>query len=80
MRPNIMRNTSISLATVLVAVPLLAMPLSAQNLPTLRDMERRFPNLAPRHIEMCDRNGDGVFTRGEQACVDSVNDAMRDRR
>lgn len=65
---------------VALAAPMLAAPLAAQNLQTLDDMERRYRNLAPRHIEMCDRNGDGLFDRGEQACVDSVWGAMRDQR
>ncbi len=79
MRSTFSRGVGVGLAAV-IALPLLAAPLLAQNLPTLQDMQRRYPNLALRHIEMCDRNGDGVFTRGEQACVDSVNDVMRDRR
>ena len=74
-----MRPALVVLAGALT-LPLLAAPLAAQNLPTLRDMERRYPNLAPRHIQMCERSGDGVFDRGEQACVSSVNGAMRDRR
>ncbi len=79
MRSKLIRGALIGL-TAAMAFPFLSAPLTAQNLPTFQDMQRRFPNLAPRHIEMCDRNRDGVFSRGEQACVGSVNDAMRERR
>lgn len=79
MRPTFIRSTWAVVAAA-VALPLLAAPLAAQNLRTLQDMERRYPNLAPRHIEMCERSGDGYFDRGEQACVSSVNSAMQDRR
>lgn len=75
-RPPIL-TLPITLATALM-MPLLAAPAPAQQARTLAEMERQYPRLATRHIQMCDRNGDGLYSRAEQACVNSVDGAMRD--
>jgi len=59
-------------------LPLVSAPAAAQQTRTLAEMERQYPRLASRHIQMCDRNGDGLYSRAEQACVNSVDGAMRD--
>ena len=78
-RPSSLRLASAGLAAAL-ALPLVAGPAVAQSGRTLAQMERQYPNMSPIHIEKCDRNGDGIFTSGEQACVSSMWDVLRDNR
>lgn len=43
---------------------------------TLQQMEQRYPRMSRVHIEKCDHGGDGLFDRGEQACVASIYSVM----
>jgi hypothetical protein len=43
---------------------------------TLAQAQRRFPGMSPIHIAKCDGNRDGLYTRGELACVRSVYGVM----
>jgi hypothetical protein len=82
------RFAAIGIAAAL-SLPLLAAPVAAQminmspagsGLRTLQQMQQEYPQLGARQIEICDRNGDGLFDRGERACVNSIGSAMRDGR
>ena len=63
-----------------LAFPLIAGPAGAQSGVPLSQMERQYPNMSPIHIQKCDRNGDGLYDRGEQACVSSMWGVLRDNR
>lgn len=43
---------------------------------TMAQVEARYPRMSPVHINKCDQNGDGLFNRTEQACVEGIYDAM----
>ena len=69
----------------LAAALLLALPLAQPFAPaafaqsggvTLAQVEQKYPRMAPVHIQKCDRNGDGIYTRSELLCVSSIYQAM----
>jgi hypothetical protein len=63
------------LAALVLAVPLA--PASAQQPGlTLIQVEAQYPRMSPVHIQKCDRNGDGLYTRSELLCVRSIYQAM----
>jgi hypothetical protein len=71
-----------------IAVSHLAAPAVAQSFGspagsgdrTLQQLERQYPWISARQIQICDRNGDGLFDQGERACVNSIASAMRENR
>lgn len=82
------RIAAIGIAAAL-AMSQLAAPAAAQRigmspagagLRTLQQMESQYPELGARQIMICDHNGDGLFDRGERACVNSIASAMADNR
>ena len=73
MRPSL--PTAILLGALLLAPPLAATAQGAGGL-TLRQVEAEYPRMKAVHIEKCDRNGDGIYTRTEMLCVASIYQAM----
>ena len=68
-----------SLPTAILLGALAAAPLAAsaqQGGLTLRQVEAEYPRMKAVHIEKCDRNGDGIYTRTEMLCVASIYQAM----
>jgi hypothetical protein len=62
---------------LLVTISSLALPaLAQQGTMTLDQIERKYRNMSPVHIEKCDYDGDGVFTRTEQLCVAGIYQQM----
>ena len=59
----------------LLAAPLAASAQSAGGL-TLRQVEAKYPRMKAVHIEKCDRDGDGIYTRTEMLCVASIYQAL----
>jgi len=43
---------------------------------TLEQVERRYPGMSVIHIEKCDKGDDGLYDRGELACVAGIYDVM----
>jgi hypothetical protein len=43
---------------------------------TLDQVERQYPRMSVVHIVKCDRDGDGLFGRGELQCVRGIYSAM----
>jgi hypothetical protein len=43
---------------------------------TLAQVERKYTNMSPVHIEKCDRNGDEIYTNAEMQCVAGIYRAM----
>jgi hypothetical protein len=77
------RLTAFCVATA-IALTHLAAPAVAQFLGspagsgdrTLQQLERQYPQLNANQIQICDRNGDGLYDRGERACVNSIASSM----
>ncbi len=46
---------------------------------TLAQMEARYPSMSDVHISKCEKDGDGLYTGAEQACVRSIYLATRNR-
>lgn len=70
------RRQAVALALLAFA---LALPADAQNRGgtlTLAQVERRYPGMSVIHIEKCDKGADGLYDRGELACVGSIYDVM----
>ena len=68
-----------ALALMLVAAPALAFA-QADGL-TLQQVERKYPRMNVVHINKCDYDGNGVFTRTEMLCVSGIYQQMYiDRR
>jgi hypothetical protein len=67
-----MRSLLLSLTIAGSALPALAQ----QGTMTLDQIERKYRNMSPVHIEKCDYDGDGVFTRTEQLCVAGIYQQM----
>jgi hypothetical protein len=62
---------------VAVCILGLALPAVAQQATlSLEQLERRYRNMSPVHIEKCDYDRDGVFTKTEQLCVASIYQVM----
>ena len=57
------------------AVLAAADPAAAQGV-TLDQVERQYPRMSVVHIVKCDRDGDGLFSRGELLCVRGIYSAM----
>jgi len=57
-----------ALATVLAAGPAAAQTSGA----TLEQVQQRFRGMSEIHIAKCDHDGNGLYTRGEIACVRSL--------
>ena len=43
---------------------------------TLQALKRKYPGMSEIHIQKCDKNGDGLYERGELDCVSSLYSAM----
>ena len=43
---------------------------------TLDQVERKYPRMSPVHIQKCDHDGDGIYTRTELLCVSGIYQAM----
>jgi hypothetical protein len=56
-----------------LAVPAVAQ--QGQSL-TLAQVERKYRDMSPIHIEKCDRNGDELYTNAELQCVAGIYRAM----
>lgn len=75
------RNAALTIFAAAVAVtapslaPVAAVAQGSGGL-TLQQMERKYPRMSPVHIAKCDFHGDGVYDRGEQACVSSIYSTM----
>jgi hypothetical protein len=69
----------LQLTTALLTLALLAPagPAAAQGEGvTLDQVERQYPRMSVVHIVKCDRDGDGLFGRGELQCVRGIYSAM----
>jgi hypothetical protein len=77
------RLTALGVATA-IALSHLAAPAVAQVLGsragsgdrTLQQLQRQYPQLSAGQIQICDHNGDGLYNRGERACVNSIASSM----
>ncbi|MBP7241005.1 hypothetical protein [Amaricoccus sp.] len=67
-----MRHVILGLAATLAAAAAAAQGYTQ----TLRQVEIAHPGMSPIHIEKCDKDGDGLFTRAEIACVDGIYRVM----
>jgi hypothetical protein len=67
-----MRSLFLAATILSLALPALAQ----QGTMTLDQIERKYRNMSPVHIEKCDFDGDGVFTRTEQLCVAGIYQQM----
>ena len=67
-------------AALLLAIPLvqpMAPAAVAQSAGlSLAQVERKYPRMSTVHIEKCDRDRDGVYTRSEMLCVQGIYQAM----
>jgi hypothetical protein len=55
----------------------IALPAVAQQATlTLAQIERKYRNMSPVHINKCDYDKDGQFTRTEQLCVAGIYQQM----
>jgi hypothetical protein len=43
---------------------------------TLESLKRKYPGMSEIHIKKCDKNGDGLYERGELDCVSSMYRAI----
>ena len=43
---------------------------------TLESLKRKYPGMSEVHIKKCDKNGDGLYERGELDCVSSLYSAI----
>ncbi len=43
---------------------------------TLQAVKRKYPGMSEIHIKKCDKNGDGLYERGELDCVSSIYRAI----
>jgi hypothetical protein len=59
-------------AAVVVALPALAQ----QSTLSLEQIERKYRRMSIVHIEKCDYDGNGQFTKTEQLCVAGIYQAM----
>jgi hypothetical protein len=66
------------LAAALAALLATALPAPAQDGAglTLQQVERKYRKMSPIHIEKCDRDGDGLYSRSEMLCVSSIYQVM----
>ena len=65
---------ALSLSALAVAA---ALPAVAQQATlSLEQVERKYRRMSIVHIEKCDRDGDGQFTKTEQLCVAGIYQAM----
>jgi hypothetical protein len=54
-----------------------ALPAAAQQATlSLEQIERKYPQMSIVHIEKCDHDRDGQFTKSEQLCVAGIYQAM----
>ncbi len=54
-----------------------AAPIAAQQAGySLDQVEAKYPRMKPVHIEKCDRDGDGVYTKSEMLCVQGIYQSM----
>ena len=64
-------------ALALLFAALLAVPALAQTSGlTLDQVERKYPRMSPVHIEKCDHDGNGIYTRTELLCVSGIYQQM----
>lgn len=70
--PGIVPGIVLVILATLVALPAAA----GQEVVSLAAIERQYPKMSPIHIEKCDRDHDGMFTRTEQLCVASIYRVM----
>jgi hypothetical protein len=59
-------------AAVVVALPAVAQ----QSTQSLEQIERKYRRMSIVHIEKCDYDGNGQFTKTEQLCVAGIYQAM----
>lgn len=66
--------------TILIATTLgwalAAAAVAQQATASLEQLERKYRGMSYIHIEKCDRDGDGRYTKSEQLCVSSIYQAM----
>jgi hypothetical protein len=67
--------TRYALAALLAAAPAAAALAQAQGL-TLEQVERKYPRMSYIHINKCDYDGNGIFTRTEMLCVSGIYQQM----
>jgi hypothetical protein len=67
-----MHRLLLSLTMASLALPALAQ----QGTMTLDQIERKYRNMSPVHIEKCDYDGNDLFTRTEQFCVAGIYQQM----
>ena len=68
-----------NLPTAILLGALAAVPLAAsaqQGGLTLQQVEAEYPRMKAVHIQKCDRDSDGIYTRTEMLCVASIYQAM----
>ncbi|MFO1208376.1 MAG: hypothetical protein U1E40_04045 [Amaricoccus sp.] len=67
----------IRLSLLALVAALAAAPIAAQQAGySLDQVEAMYPRMKAVHIQKCDRNGDGVYTKSEMLCVKSIYHAM----
>ena len=64
------------LATLLLALPLAPAAFAQAQGLTLEQVERKYPRMSYVHINKCDYDGNGIFTRTEMLCVSGIYQQM----
>ena len=67
-----MHRLVLSLVIAGIALPAVAQQATL----SLAQIERKYRNMSPVHINKCDYDGDGQFTRTEQLCVAGIYQQM----
>lgn len=70
------RRTTLVVLAVAVASSAATAAAAQDSTSTYEQMERKYPRMNAVHIRKCDRNGDGIYDRGETLCVSSVYSTM----
>lgn len=66
------RTTLVILAAAVAASAVAAMLVTQRGPVPPERLESRYPRMTPAQFATCDLDGDGLFDRGEQACVGSL--------
>lgn len=70
------RRAALVVLGVAIAASAAATVIAQTGTVTLDQLERKYPRMKAVHIEKCDRDGDGLFTKPEQVCVASIYRTM----
>lgn len=70
------RRATLVVLGVAIAASAAAAVIAQTSTVMLEQLERKYPRMKAVHIEKCDRDGDGLFTKPEQVCVASIYRTM----